>query len=489
MNPAKKNSIAVNIIHLFYSTALSSAINAIALILLAGYLQSHQYGLFSVALAFAMIMGYFTDAGLSDIVLREGAKQEVSLSRLMSSYIKMRTFLLVVTFALGFLVIHLMNGDNTPLLHTAYALVIPMVTGIALQSIGTTFFRLTERMQYFGLIRLASAVTLLTTLGVGMLLGAHPLLMAMIYGCSYMAAGIFGIILVKKHVTLSLRQPFHSGLLRNLGAFTLGGLLFVLLPHLGPIILEKTITLREVGLFAVAYRIPQALQQIPFVVAGAYYPVLFKHFHNQRFSEHFDHHLTQIKVMGLIGMVIAIPLYHLSEFIVSFLFGQEWLDAALPLKILAMMLILQSVNTALADGLTTVEKQNARTIVQVIAVLSGVLFYIFLSKSYGVVGAAVAGVIVEGIALTGFWICTATRWKLLKRAILPYLSFFLISTVGIEWMLGNRAWAGTILHTLLLLSILMMDRQLRDQIVQLVVEKKRAWRMSPVEGAKKERVK
>ncbi|WP_347862272.1 oligosaccharide flippase family protein [Salimicrobium sp. PL1-032A] len=488
MKAVKKNSISVNIIHLFYSTALSSAINAAALILLAGYLQSHQYGMFSVALAFAMIMGYFTDAGLSDIVLREGAKQEVSLSRLMSSYIRMRTLLLVLTFAFGFLLIHLMNGENTPLLHTSYALVLPMVTGIALQSIGTTFFRLTERMQFFGLIRLVSAVTLLGTLSIGMLLGAHPLLMTVLYGCSYMAAGIFGIVLVRKHVSLRLRQPFHSGILRNLGAFTLGGLLFVMLPHLGPIILEKTITLREVGLFAVAYRIPQALQQIPFVVAGAYYPVLFKHFHMNRLSEHFDHHLTQIKVMSVLGMLIAIPLYHLSGFIVTFLFGPEWLDAALPLKILALMLILQSVNTALADGLTTMEKQNGRTAVQVVAVLSGVLFYIFLSNGYGVVGAAVAGVLVEVVALAGFWVLTPTKWKLLKRAILPYLAFFLISAPLTGWLTGDRSLVAAILHTALLLGIILSDRHLRGKLMQLLRNARKKQESIPAEEPREERV-
>ena len=153
MNGVKKNSIVVNILHLFYSTALSSGLNALALIVLAGYLQSYQYGLFSVALAFAMIMSYFTDAGLSDIVLREGAKQEVSHSRLLTSfYKKMRLLLLILTFAGGFLFIYIMNGENARLMQTALVLIIPMVTGVALQSIGTTYFQLVEKMQYYGLI-------------------------------------------------------------------------------------------------------------------------------------------------------------------------------------------------------------------------------------------------------------------------------------------------------------------------------------------------
>ena len=140
-------------------------------------------------------------------------------------------------------------------------------------------------------------------------------------------------MLVKKHVRLSFSEPFHRGILKNLGVFTLGGLLFVLLPHLGPILLEKTITLAEVGLFAVAYRIPQALQQIPFVVAGAYYPVLFRTFHNKQFNDHRSHQRMQVKIMALIGMMMTIPFFHFNEEVIRFLFGDQWSEAAVPLKI------------------------------------------------------------------------------------------------------------------------------------------------------------
>ncbi|NGY76365.1 oligosaccharide flippase family protein [Bacillus megaterium] len=46
--------------------------------MLAQYLSAASYGRFSVALAFAMILGYFTDVGLSNTVLREGSKSELT---------------------------------------------------------------------------------------------------------------------------------------------------------------------------------------------------------------------------------------------------------------------------------------------------------------------------------------------------------------------------------------------------------------------------
>ncbi|WP_026576791.1 oligosaccharide flippase family protein [Bacillus sp. UNC438CL73TsuS30] len=464
MEKTKKNSIAKNILHLFYSTALSSVLNAVALIVLASYLQSYYYGMFSVVLAFAMIMGYFTDAGLSDIVLREGSKKEVNPSILISSYVKMRMGLLIATFLCGFLIIHISNSGNHELIQTAYFLIIPMVTGIALQSIGTTYFQLIEKMQYYGLIRIISAVCLVLTLLTGMLFRFNPLTICTLYGLSYLAAGVIGVFLVRKNIQILLKSPFHKGLLKNLGSFTAGGLLFVLLPQLGPIVLEKTISLKEVGLFAVAYRIPQALQQIPFIVAGAYYPVMFRSYNNNLLDDHLRHNIALIKIISLVGMAMTIPFYYMSDFVIHLLFGEKWIQAAFPLKILSVMLTLQAINIALADGLTTRGLQLYRTVVQFISAISGVFVYMVLSKTYGVSGAAIAGVVIEIIALLGFWVSIPNRWIMAKKVIIPYTSFFAICLGCIDFFLGSFPFLAAVLNFILLAFLIFVDKESMEKI-------------------------
>jgi O-antigen/teichoic acid export membrane protein len=483
-NKVKKNSIAKNIIHLFYSTALSSVLNAAALIVLAYYLQSYYYGMFSVVLAFAMIMGYFTDAGLSDIVLREGSKKEVNTSILISSYVKMRMGLLVVTFLCGFLIIHLSNAGQREIIQTSYFLIIPMVTGIALQSIGTTYFQLIEKMQFYGLIRIISSVFLVVTLTIGMILHLNPLIICTLYGLSYFAAGIFGVYLVSKNINIRLKGPFHKGLLQNLGSFTLGGLIFVMLPQLGPLVLEKTITLKEVGLFAVAYRIPQALQQIPFIVAGAYYPVLFRSYNNNLLQDHLKYNIELIKIISLVGMAMTIPFYYMSESIIQLLFGEKWIQAAFPLKILSVMLILQAINIALADGLTSRALQSYRTGVQLIAVFFGVFLYMFFSKSYGVSGAAVAGVMIEVISLLGFWLCIPNRWIIAKRVIIPYLAIFIICLAFIDFFLDTLPLLAIVVNYILLAFVVFLDKEnmykINGYIKPLGINKR--WKSKKSEG-------
>lgn len=468
MKSSKGNSISINIFHLFYSTALTSVLNAGSLIILAYYLQSYHYGLFSVVLAFAMIMAYFTDAGLSDIVLREGSIKGANVPSVISSYIKMRAILLVVTFSVGFLIIEIMHSDNAELIRTAYFLVIPMVAGVAMQSISITYFQLKEKMQYCGLIRIISAFSLVSSIIIGMFLSLSPFMISFLYGCSYLTAGVIGMSFLCKNMKIVWGGKFHKGLLHNIGSFTLGGLLFVLVPHLGPLVLERTLTLHEVGLFAVAYRIPQALQQIPFIVAGAYYPVLFRYFNHKEWKKHLSLLITQTKIMALIGMMMTIPFYYLSAPIISLLFGDSWLEAAIPLKILSILLALQAVNISLADGLTTSSRQIYRTSVQLVAVIIGIFLYVFSSNQYGLIGAAIAGLTVELFTLVGFWLFTSEKWRVAKRVLIPYLTAFGVTFILLEYFLPSHSNLAMIIHLGSLPFFVLLDRELNEKVLYYV---------------------
>ncbi|MGD6875733.1 flippase [Bacillus infantis] len=471
MNIVKGNSIAKNILHLFYSTVFASVLNAVTLIVLASYLETYHYGLFSVVLAFAMIMGYFTDAGLSRIVVREASKEKGDLPVIITSYLKLRISLLVITFLIGFVLITFLYSEDHQLLQTAYLLIIPMVIGLMLQSVGTAYFQVVERMEYSGIIRISSSVLLVLTITIGMLFSFSPLMISTFYGCSYLAGGIIALLLVRRNMAFDFKSKFHKGLLKDIWPFTADGFLFVMTPQLGPIILESTLSLSEVGLFAVAYRIPQALQQIPFVVAGAYFPVMYRHFQNNRVLEHTILNTMQIKIMGLMGMAMTIPIFFMSDWIVPLIFGEHWEGASMPLRILAIMLTIQMINIALADGLTTQSKQSRRTAVQAVSLVIGIGLYIVLSKAHGVIGAAFAGVSLELVALCGYIICTPQRFILVKNAILPYLLFFLFSLFLLDWLLSSVPLMAAITGFLLIGAIVIADKSMNEKAVDLVRER------------------
>ncbi|MEW4241107.1 oligosaccharide flippase family protein [Priestia megaterium] len=458
----KKNSIWKNIVHLFISTVVSRLLNAAALIVLAQYLSAASYGRFSVALAFAMVLGYFTDIGLSNTVLREGSKKRADVDHLLSSYVKMRILLLLATFAGAYIVISLFYHEAS-LVKMMYYLIVPMVTGLAMQSIGITYFQLTEQMHHLGAIRIYSALLLVVLLTIGMLMHTSAFFISFLFGFSYFLAGVYSLWMVGKRVSFNFKKQIQRGLLTNIGSFIVSGLLIMLLPQLGPIVLENTIPLAAVGVFAVAYRIPSALYQVPGIVAGAFYPVLFRHYNHQQTDKHLELNILQVKLMSLVGMLTALPFYHLSDLAVSLLFGDKWAAAGDALKWLSLMLIFQGLSVALADGLTTKGLQGRRTGVQLVAVVSGIAFYYFLSSAYSVIGAVYAALLIEGILFIGCWLCNRERLIIMRKTFPIFVCLFGSTIVFTTLLFSQHPFIALCVNMLLVFLLTLLDKEIRNQ--------------------------
>ncbi|WP_342602384.1 oligosaccharide flippase family protein [Peribacillus sp. FSL E2-0159] len=466
----KKNSIFKNIVHLFYSTILSNVLNATTLILLANYFNSKNYGIFSVALALAMVMNFFTDLGTSNTFLREGSKKE-NLGRTFSSYIKIRIVCSLLIFFVFFAGIHILYQEQQ-ILYMIYSLMIPMVIGLAMQSIGITYFQLTERMQFIASIKIFSSFALIlsTTVSMGLKVDVH--LAAFLYGFSYLAGGFYSLYLLLKKAEIKWKSPFEKQLLMNLSPFLISGLFIMLTPQLGPLVLEKTLPLALVGLFAVAYRIPSALYQIPGVIAGAFFPLLFKRYNQGELAEHTRLNILQMKIMSYIGMCMTITLFYLATYLVTILFGPEWGSAVQPLKILAFIIVLQGFNIAIADGLTTRGLQNRRTIVQFITITVGLVSFYFMSVNYSVAGSAFAVLTMEIVSFIGYVAANPEKRAVLFKVILPYGTFFFISFILVYNLLSKYPFIAMISTIIFVTAlILLLDKSIKQLIVGFIKKK------------------
>ena len=133
------------------------------------------------------------------------------------------------------------------------------------------------------------------------------------------------------------------------------------------------------------------------------------------------------------------------------------------LKILSLMLIFQSMGIALADGLTSMGRQNKRTLIQSVSVVVRYFFLLFLSKSIGVIGASYAGVLIEGMALIGFWLLNPNRNVIARRVLIPYISYFTVCLVTLENTLHHYPFLAVMVHVILLVILVLLDKELSQQ--------------------------
>lgn len=462
------SSTGKNVFQLLYSTIISSGVFALILILIANYLNTEQYAMISVAISVSMIISFLTDMGISNSFLCEGSRKEIPLDVLVGSYLKWRGIFLLISLFFSVLIIKLFYSEHSQLKSILYLLTIPMITGLAMQSIGITYYQLRERMQIVGLIRIINSTLLIVIVSLGMLLQINVTTISFLFGFSYLLGGIVSVCLVMRELPIRWQHTFHSPLLRQLGHFFVSGALILLIPHMGPILLEKTITLKEVGIFAVSYRIPSALYQLPGTIAGAFFPVLFRYHHSNLHTRHLQLHVLQIKWMGYIGMLITIPLIHLSVFFINLLFGSKWSTAASFLTYIAPILFLQSVSIALADGLTTKGLQKRRTAVQFITFLLALFGYYFASTSFGLSGAVGVALLIEGISIFGFWIMNPSRTALMKQALFSHLLIFAGTLGAILLFIKHAPIVATFCHLLLVMFFMLLDKPVRNQILPYV---------------------
>lgn len=457
-----------NIIHLFYSTIFANLLNALSLIILANFFGAKNYGMFSVSLGITMIMFFFTDLGVSNTFLQEGVKQEEDFNILVSSYVKTRIIFLVINCIICYIGIHIFYNDKE-FVNILENLLFSMLIGLTLQSIGVTYFQLIEEMKYIAAIKVFAAVFLMTITIVCMYFQFKTYVTVFLYGLAYIVGGMNSLYLVCRKIKLQLAGVWRKQLFHQLVPFFMSGLLIMVIPQLGPIILKHTLSFTFIGIFMVAYRIPAALYQMPGVIAGAFFPVLFKNFSQNDIEKHTKLNILQMKCMTIAGMGTTIFLYYFAPYFITILFDSEWDQAVLPLKILAFLIVLQSINIAIADGLTTKGQQMRRTMIQfLVLIVGGVAFYT-LSLAYGIRGAAYAAILIEIVALVGYIAVNEIRMKIIKKVIIPYMCYFCFPFVVIQYALGTYFVVAMVLNVILIaVLIFTLDKDMKQLIIDVI---------------------
>lgn len=463
----KKNSIILNAIYLFFGNVLVRFLTAASTILIARYLGAEDYGTLSIALAYAAVAAYFTDLGLTHTLIREGTKEQSPIPVLMSSFFRIRLTLSLGTILVSVMIIEGLYDDPF-LKKVLYIVLIPTIIGAALQGVGAAYYQLMEKMHLTALIRAIAGFTTAAALITGMIFKWPLIYIAPIYGLANVIAGLFSVAIVIRSVNIF--KGWDKSLLNDLLSFTISGLTIMILPQMGPIIIERASDLKEAGYFSAAYRIPVLLYQIPGVVAAAFYPVLFRLGNNQELDRHTDLNRKQLKTMSFLGFAMAIPFLYYADWWISFLFGSEWEKAALPLSILAFVVIIQSFNYPMADALTTLGKQKTRTFIQFAALLIGVGLYYGLSSRFGSTGGAIAAVGIEAILFTGFALFQGKNFFPLIMGSFKVLLAFGVTAV-VFFVAGSRLHpfiSSAILDILFVLVVLTVDLDIRREVLKRI---------------------
>ncbi|MCX5667966.1 MAG: flippase [Candidatus Omnitrophica bacterium] len=166
----------------------------------------------------------------------------------------------------------------------------------------------------------------------------------------------------------------------------------------------------EVGYFTIARRAIGGCALLMVFLANALLPRLSATFSND-VSQFNSATGKFLKVSSFLTVFVFLPLIALSDHIISFALGGEYLPACLPFKIMGLGLIIVLFNLPFSTGLVAAGKEK-EVLKQVLASASlSVILNIFLMPEYGMMGAAISFVFAEILAI--IWILWAYRKHIL----------------------------------------------------------------------------
>ncbi|BAU28091.1 O-antigen/teichoic acid export membrane protein [Aneurinibacillus soli] len=468
-----KKNVFINVVYLLFSHVFIRLFTALAAIAVARYLGAEQYGMIGIGVALIGISNYFTDLGVSQTLIREATKEQADLSLLLSGYIKTRMVLTLVTAIILLVMIEAVY-QNELLRQVLYYMVVPSLFGSALQGIGNTYFQVIQKMKYTALLTSVSGVITASTFYVGIVCTLPLQVLASVYGISSLIGGLLSIAMVLKRSPL--RRGWDRSILQGVLYFSLGGLAVILLPQLGPIILEQVGTIEQVGYFVAAYRIPAVFLAIPGIVASAFYPLLFQYGNRAEDQEkHLSLGIVQVKLMSFFGIGSGVVLFLFADWWIFLLFGAGWEAAADILRVLSLLISLQAITIPLADSLTTKGYQKRRAVLLSVSVIFSLSTYVTLGHSWGGIGAGMAAIINELFLLVAFSCANPVGWRLIwggtKVNVLASGMVLLLASLGLTKL--HPLSGIPLLLLLYVLLVLSMDASLR-KMIQTKFREKRA---------------
>lgn len=344
--PAKSTGhrVVVSTSAQLFARVLHLGFNLVSTLAIVRYLAPDLYGAYVLVMTVTALVGLVTDFGLGSLAVREITGAQANENQMLGTIVVLRLVLGVLSMATAQAVLSLMH--QSPLVHLAAAVASTVcLADAALATIVVMFqVRLVQHYEAFIRIIMEAIET-----AVVLVLVAHraslPLLVAPPLLGSIIGAGLaFGLARRR----YGLQPVFAKALIRRLIvlALPIGPALFlgVVYLKLDNLVLAAMRPRRDVGLYGSAYQPIEYLFLASAVVIGVIFPLLATA-HGVGDQERFVmlyRRGTELLVMAALG--VPVVMLFVAGPLVMVVFGKPYAQAAGPLQLLSVVLVLMVVN-------------------------------------------------------------------------------------------------------------------------------------------------
>lgn len=388
---AGNGRVLKNLVMVFASEGVGGLLSFIIVLLAARLLGVEQFGVFSYILAITSVCQLIADFGLTNLIVREVAKDTSKAQYIMSNVLSLAWVLSVIILTVVAL-IALFSLDTAPQQSAA------IVMGVAVLAtyhsvVYSSVCRAFEQMSYNAISFVVHKVILLALIYLFYhlsLFSSSLLAICTAYLVANLCQYVYFVVVVRsRFIRFGFGRDFAFAWQLLKDAVPIGASMVVrrLTLQVDTLLLGVLATASAVGLFSAAYKVVQVVDMIPFAICLPLFPAM------SRMASKEPDKLPAFFSLTLTGfLIVSIPLcgyiFVSASNLIDLFYGQSYTSAVPALQILAFAIIGLFVNMLLSYVFMALGKQRFYLLAALSCLAVNTLVDILLIPQMGATGAA-----------------------------------------------------------------------------------------------------
>lgn len=392
--------ILYNVSWLSFDTIFRLGISLFVGVWFARYFGPVEFGIWSYILAIIAILSPLTNLGLEKIVVRNLVREPKKINQILGSTF----FLLVVsslcTLIISIIIVFVLKPSNTLALKLTIIISSANII-LAFNTVSYYFKAIVESKHYVWSKNIS--ILIISIIKVFFILSGLSLTAFAVL--NVVDAVIFSILIVyffqkKKNSILDWKIDLHLAkrLLKNSWPLILSGLVILIYMRIDQLIIGFILGDKAVGLYSAAIKISELSYFIPMAIVSSFYPMLI----TQKSESELKYNDTLKKLynlLALLGFVSCVILILFSNFIITFLFGQDYVESVHVLKIHLWINIFVYIGVASNSTFILIENYlKTALVISIVGAIVNIIFNLILIPQLGILGAALATLIAQFIS-------------------------------------------------------------------------------------------
>jgi O-antigen/teichoic acid export membrane protein len=413
----------------FGGTAALKGLTFVTTLVLARGLGQDGFGIYSFVGVYMFFFGFLVDLGMERVVTRELARAPARVASVLGNAILLKLGLCIVVAPATYVVARLVGIQDEALyciLIAAFGL--PLSVELMFRS----YLQSQYDMKYAYAVSLPSGLMFLLLVGLCVHWGlpVHAVYYAALLNGGLALGVLLCITLPRVRPTLRPEREVLTVLVRDAGEVGLFVLLFVVAWRIDQILLFKMRGAVEVGHYAVAVKVTEALSLLPEALMLTVFPLLAASQHSAPERFHHTYRLS-FKYLAAIILPIALVLTLTRQEFVRLVFGASYIDSAPSLAILAWGSFFAYTGAVYLNLFIVQRLQRLLVIVSAVAAVVNIACNLWLIPAYGATGAAMA-MLIGNVAGFACWALHPTTAPFIAACVAE--SVRPLAGVAIGWL-------------------------------------------------------